>query len=167
MRCFPILLFLGLSVSLPAQITEPPPDPLLDAAHCLAAAKENWLGPPASRPAQLELGYVDDTRSYPGADLLFIVDYASPTHSAGAVFTFFAKGKDPHRVLHLQNRVAFRQSDDGSQQLQLVDPPFGGIATQDQAVSAIRKIGFHTYAVSIADVLNRPSVQCETDADIE
>lgn len=168
MKCLPLLLLACAWAALPAQITDPPPDELLDAAHCLATASQDWLGLAKDNPAQLEMGYVSDNKSYPGQDLLNVVDYTTRTHSAGMVFNFLTKGKDPHRILRLQFRTRFRQTDDGTQQLELVDPPLGGIWTQDQVLSAIRQIGFHTYTVPISDVFNRPrGVQCESSSAVE
>ncbi|HEX4310869.1 MAG TPA: hypothetical protein VHZ25_12630 [Acidobacteriaceae bacterium] len=163
MRCFPILFLSVFGVALPGQIQEPPPQPLLEAGHCLATAKEDWLGL-AHGPALMELGYIADDKSYPGADLQYVVDYTSPTHTDGLVFALLSKGKAPHRVVRLQFKVSFRQSDDGSRKVELIDPPLGGIATQDQIVSAIREIGFHTYSVTTSDLLlPTNSAQCESD----
>ena len=165
MRCFPLLLLAALSTALSGQIQEPPPQPLLEAGHCLATAKEDWLDLAHGGPALMELGYVADEKSCPGADLLYVVDYTSPTHANGLVFALLAKGKAPHRVVRLQFKVPFRQSDDGSRKVELIDPPLGGIATQDEVISAIREIGFHTYSVTTADLLlPTNSAQCESDA---
>jgi hypothetical protein len=168
LRCFSFILLACLSTAVAAQIQEPPPDPLLDAGHCLASAHEDWLGLAQYRPAEVELGYVTDEKSSPGQELEYIVQYTTRTHTEGTAFAFLAKGKDPHRVLRLQFKVGFRQSDDGTQQLQLVDPPLGGIGTQDQILSAIREVGFHTYAVLVGDLQSRPgSVQCASDVGTE
>lgn len=168
MKSLPLLLLVCAAAALPAQIPDPAPDELLDAAHCLASAGGDWLNLAKDNPALLEMGYVTDSKSYPGQNLLNVVDYTTRTHSAGMVFTFLTKGKDPHRVLHLQYRTRFRQSDDGSQQLELLDPPLGGIWTQEQVLSAIRQIGFHTYTIPIADVLNRSgAVQCDSSSAVE
>jgi hypothetical protein len=141
----------------------PPPQQLLDAGYCLAA-HEHWLGSAQTGRSELELGYAADTKSYRGAELLNVVYYATPIHSQGIVFTFLAKGKERHRIMHLLFRNAFRQSDDGSQQLELVNPPLGGLGTEDQILDAIRKIGFDTYTVPLADLQSRSgSVQCEDE----
>lgn len=176
---FLLAVFLSLAASARAQITEPPPDELLDAGHCLATAHPDWLGLNQNFSSQLDLGFVTDTKAYPGHQLLDLVEYTTPTHTRGMVFTFlfqtertgssFLKHKsDPHRTLRLEFHTAFHQSDDGSRQIELIDPQFGGIATQDQVVSAIREVGFHTYSVPVADLRNRPtSAQCEFEPDTE
>lgn len=167
MKCFFSILLTLLSTAATGQIKEPAPDQLLDAGHCLATVPGDWLGLAQYRPADVELGYVADTKSYSGQELDYIVQYTTPTHSAGTVFAVLATGKGPHRVLRLQFKTAFRQSEDGSQQIQLVDPPFGGIATQEQMVFAVRQVGFHTYTVPVADLQNRPSIQCEVESDTQ
>jgi hypothetical protein len=184
MRCLaPFLLFLCASATAGAQITVPPPDDLLDAGHCLATSHEDWLGLAQTHPYDLELGYVDDPKASHGNDLIYIVHYTTPTHTEGVVYTLLAHGKesllahgesllghdkDSHRVLQLQYRTAFRQSDDGSERLVLVDPPLGGIWTQDRILSAIHQVGFHTWTITVTDLQNRSgAVQCEAESDVE
>lgn len=163
MRRLVIILLACLVPAARAQEPEPAPRLLLDAGHCLATAQGDPLKLASSQAAQVELGYVADSKSLVGADLLSVVNYTVPTHARGTVFTFLAHGKDAHRTLRLQYSVGFRQSDDGSQQIELVDPPLGGIGTQDAALSAIRQIGFHTYILPVS-TLQKPSgsVQCQS-----
>jgi len=178
MRCIPPLL-LFLCAAACAQLTVPPPDDLLDAGHCIAAAPQDWFGIAQNHPLDLELGFVADAKAAHGDDLLYIVNYITPTHSAGMVYTLLAQGKEPvhnflsrgkesHRVLQLQYRTAFHQADDGSEQVQLVDPPLGGIWTQDGILAAIHQVGFHTWTIPVADLQNRTTtVQCESGPDVE
>lgn len=158
-----VILLAGLAPAIRAQEPGPPPKLLLDAAHCLAAAQGDPLNLTSRHATQAELGYVTDAESLRDARLLTVVNYTVPTHARGTVFTFVVHGSDAHRTLQLQFGVGFRQSDDGSQRIQLVDPPFGGIATQDEALSAVRRIGFHTFMVPVAPLLAPDkSVQCES-----
>lgn len=156
------LVPLLLLCSCAAAAQEPPPDLLLDGGHCLVTARQDWLSLGHRRPAALELGSVADDKAYPGADLLYLVNYAISTHARGTVFVFLVKGKDPHRVLQLQYRVGFRQTVDGSQQISLEDPPLGGIGTADDMLAAIREIGFHTWTIPV-DTLARHSADIECD----
>ncbi len=178
MRCIaPLLLFLCAAAC--AQLAVPPPDDLLDAGHCIAIAQQDWFGIAQNHPLDLDLGFVSDPKAYQGNDLLYIVNYTTPTHSEGRVYTllahgrqpvhnFLSHGKDSHRVLQLQYRTAFRQSDDGSQQIELADSPLGGIWTQDRILSAIHRVGFHTWTIPVADLQNRSSaVQCESGSGVE
>lgn len=180
MRCLvPFLLCLCANAAAPAQITTAPPDDLLDAGHCLATAHQDWLGIAQMHPYEIELGYADDPKAYHGDDLLYIVQYTTPTHSEGTVYTLLAHGKDPvhtllthskesHRVLRLQSRTAFRQSEDGSAQVELVDPPLGGIWTQDRILAAIHQVGFHTWSIPVMDLQNRSTgVECESDSSVQ
>jgi hypothetical protein len=164
MRCLAILLLTCFCTA--AQVPEAPPEQLLDAAHCLAATNQDWIRGAHHNAAELELGYVDDAKSYPGQELVYLVDYTTPTHSAGQVSTFLERGKAAHRVVRVQLTIAFRQSDDGSQRIELVDPPLGGIGTQDEVVAAIRKVGFHTYTVQVGDLVNR-ATQCESESAVK
>lgn len=169
MRCLAsFLLFLSAAAAACAQITVPPPDDLLDAGHCIATTRQDWFGIAQTHPLDLELGYITDPKAYQGDDLLYIVHYTTPTHTDGMIYTLLAHGKESHRVLRLQSRAAFRQSDDGSQQIELVDPPLGGIWTQDRILSAIHQVGFHTWTITVADLQNRSgSVQCESSPDAD
>lgn len=164
MRCLAIILLVCCGAS--AQVPESPPGPLLDAAHCLAGTNQDWIRGMHQSGSELELGYLDDMKSYPGQELVYLVDYTTPTHSAGQVSTFLERGKESRRVVRVQFTIAFRQADDGSQRIELVDPPLGGIGTQDDIVAAIRKIGFHTYTVQVSDFVNRPT-QCESESAVK
>ncbi len=166
LKAFSFILVAFLSTAVAGQIEEPAPDPLLDAGHCLAAVPGDALGLAQYQPADVELGYVADTKSYGGQELDIVVEFTTPTHSGGKVFALLASGKATHRVLRLQFQTAFRQSEDGSQRIELVDPPFGGIGTRDQMIAAIRQVGFHTYTVLVADLQKRAgSLQCEVETD--
>lgn len=155
------LFLLFLSAAVRAQI--PPPELLLDGGHCLVTAPQDWLHLAHRGTAALELGSVSDDKAFPGADLLYLVDYAIPTHAQGTVFVFLVEGKDPHRLLHFQYRVGFRQTVDGSQQVTLEDPPLGGIGTEDDILASIRQIGFHTWTIPVADLAQDSSdIRCDT-----
>ena len=178
MKCPVFLLFACLAAPLGAQISAPPPDALLDAGHCLATAQQDWLHIKAEKPFEVELGYVEDTHGPAGQTLLYVIDYSTPLHSEGTVFAFLVRGKESHRILmhgkeshptlSLQYKAAFRQSTDGSQQIELINPSFGGIWTQEQIVSAIHQVGFHTYTIPVATLVNLPDpAPCESDAGVE
>jgi hypothetical protein len=161
MRCL-VPLFLVLCAGARAQLTVPPPDDLMDAGHCIAATHQDWFGL-AQHPLDLDLGYVTDAKAWQGDDVVYIVNYTTPTHSEGLVDIVLVHGKEAHRVIQVQFSTAFRQSDDGSKQVQLVNPPLGGIGTQDQIVAAIHQVGFHTWTVPVADLQSHSSAaQCES-----
>jgi hypothetical protein len=167
LRCLAALVLLCLGTALRAQAPEPLPEPLLEAAHCLANTNHDWLGL-AHDASQLDLGYVVEPTPYRGEEQLYLVEYTNKIHSRGSIFAFLADGKEPHRVLRLEYKAAFRRSVDGSRHLELVDPPLGGIWTQEQLFSAIRQVGFETHTVSVADLLlPSDSVECDSAAGIE
>jgi hypothetical protein len=158
-----------------AQISEPPPDTLLDAGHCLAATDRDWLDVARERPFEVELGYVSAEKSESGKAVpLYLIEFTTPTHTDGFVFVFLSRdkeshsdflkrNKESHSDLLLQSRIRFHQSDDGSQQIRLVDPPLGGVGTQDAILAAIQKVGFHTWKVPVADLVHHAgAVNCDT-----
>jgi hypothetical protein len=103
------------------------------------------------------------------------VDYITPDHSdgtvfphsEGTVFPFLVEGDKHHRVLRLLYTTKFRQvffPNDASQRIELVDPPYGGIGTHDEIISAIRKIGFETFKIPVTQLQKPPaSVRCEME----
>jgi hypothetical protein len=122
-----------------------PPDVVLEAGHCVATASGDWFGLSPDDPYALELGTVT------GGDSLYLIDFTTPTHSQGYAFAFESRGKGSHRELRLQFRTRFQQAVDGTQRVNLVNPPLGGLGTQ-AIVSAIQQIGFHTWKVPVAEL---------------
>jgi hypothetical protein len=158
-------LLAGCATALGAQEPGQPPQLLLDSAHCLATAPGDLLEFSSRKTANVELGYVADARAYPGQELLTVVNYTDPIHTRGTVFRFLADRNSRQRLLHLLFSVGFRQSDDGSRQIQLASPPFGGVGTQDEILDAIRHIGFHTFSVPYAPLLlPSDAVQCTAES---
>ncbi len=168
MRCLTLFLLACLSTAVRAQIASPPPDTLLDAGHCLAADQRDWLDVASERPYEVELGFIspdnpDSGKSDSAKDPLYLIEFTTATHTEGFAFVFLSRGKDPHRDLLLQFRTRFHQTDDGSQQVKLVDPPLGGVGTQDDILAAIRQVGFHTWKVPVDSLRKRASsVHCAT-----
>lgn len=161
-------LAVGLLLSLPATLLPqqpPPPKLLVDAAQCLATSKEDWLSLGRRKANEVEMGFVTDTKSYPGEQLLYIVNFTTPLHTSGLVATFLADGKEPHLTLRLQYKVNFRQSDDGSQRVELINPPFGGISTQERVISAVHQVEQRTWTIPLSPLVTQPNVaDCESDA---
>ena len=187
MRFFLILLLTCLSAG--AQEAAPP-DLLVDAGQCLGTAKHDWLDLAHRKAATVELGSVEGTRlqdqtralpDYPtrpaGApahrveQVLYVVDYISEgtvfPHSEGTVFPFLVAGDKHHRVLRLLFTIKFRQvffPDDVSSRIELVDPPYGGIGTRDEIISAIRQIAFATFRIPVTQLQKPPdSISCEIE----
>jgi hypothetical protein len=192
-RFFFILLLTCLS----AGAQDAPPDLLVDAGQCLGTAKQDWLDLAHRKAATVELGSVDrrrlqdQTHAVPDYDtrpagaaahrveqVLYVVDYITPDHSEaavfphseGTVFPFLVAGDKKHRVLRLLFTIRFRQvffPDSGSQRIELVDPPYGGIGTHDEIISAIRQIGFKTFKLPVTQLQKPPaSVSCEMENEL-
>lgn len=161
MRAFAITLIFTFCAG--AVYADQPPKLLVDAAQCLATSKEDWLQLGRRKPTDLEMGLT--TESGGGEQLLYVVDFASPLHTSGTVAAFVVDGKEPHLRLRLQYDVHFVQSDEGAQDVQLVNPPFGGIGTQRHVVQAIHKIGFQTWTIPLESLVIKPNdAECQSDA---
>jgi hypothetical protein len=147
----------------------------MDAGHCLAADHRDWLNVASEKPYEVELGLVASEKADSGKAPIYLIQYTTPTHTEGVAFAFESRGKDshrklvpfvgrgqdPHRDLVLQFQTQFHQTDDGSQKVSLVDPPLGGVATQEEILAAIQQVGFHTWRVPVANLRNYSgSAQC-------
>jgi hypothetical protein len=149
---------------------EAPPDLLVDAGQCLGTAKQDPLDLAHRNAATVELGSVTVAAAHRGEQMLYVVDYITPYHSEGTVFLVLVEGDKHRRVLRLLFPTRFRQvffPDAGSQRIELVDPPFGGIGTQDGIISAIRQVGFETFKIPVTQLQKPPdSVSCESENEL-
>jgi hypothetical protein len=93
---------------------------------------------------------------------LYLVEYSDLAHKRGFVYAFASHGRDPHRELLLRYRTGFRQSDDGTRQVSLVDPPLGGIATHDEMLAAIQAVDWRTWRVPVMDLKSHSGGRCYT-----
>jgi hypothetical protein len=142
-----------------AQNAQVPPELVVEAGHCVATASGDWFDLSRDDPYELELGTVTGGQS--GA--LYLIDFTTPTHSQGFAFAFEAHGKGSHRELELESRTSFRQTVDGTQRANLVDPPLGGIRSHDEILAAIQEVGFHTWKVPVTELRNGSGVvSCRT-----
>lgn len=163
MRAFAVTLIFVFCAG--ALYADQPPKLLVDAAQCLATSKEDWLQLGRRKPTDLEMGLATGEKSQTGEPLLYVVDFASPLHTSGSVAAFLVDGKEPHLTLRLQYDVHFVQSDEGAQNVQLVNPPFGGIGTQRHILQAIHKVGFQTWTISLQSLVIKPNeAECQSEA---
>jgi len=152
----------GFVTSMYAQ--ERAPQLLVDAARCLATESQGWLPEEHGKATELKLGYLIDTKSYVGEQVLYLVDYTGASRSEGIVFTIFVMGQRGRRVFDIQNNARFRRSKDGIRGLDFVDPPLGGTGIQEDLVSAIKQIERHaSIRVPIA-ALKKPSASARCRA---
>ena len=113
---------------------------------------------------QLELGFVVNNKAYAGHEVVDVVQYDNTMHTAGTVVTFINEGRDPHRVLRYQYKVQWRQPEDGSRRIELLNIPFCGIGTRNRIARAIYDIGFSTYRIPLTDLGKQPAASCVSDA---
>jgi hypothetical protein len=115
----------------------------------------------------LSLGYLDDTKSYPGEEVLYVVDYTGHGRTEGLVFTIFLTRQDRRRIFDIQNNAKVVRSKEGIEGVDFVEPPLGGTGTQEDLVAAIKRIERQPrFELRVKDLL-RPSdlTQCESYAD--
>ncbi len=168
--CLALLLWSFLSPAVCAQ--EQSPELLREAAHCLATEKNDWLDLENSKPTVLSLGYVVDTKSYPGEEVLYVLDYIGGGRTEGLVFTIFLRRQDRRRIFDIQNNAKFVRSnkenaDFRKEGVSFVEPPLWGIWTQQHIARAIRQIERQPrFQLRVKELL-RPSdlTECESYAD--
>jgi hypothetical protein len=134
---------------------------LRQAAHCLVASKSEEKKLMKGNPKTLSLGYFLDTSSYAGEEALYLVNYEG---SKGQAFVFFVADRDRRRVFRLENNASFMRKKKG---IEFVDPPLGGIWTQEHFESAIERIEQDPkMEVLVKDLRgNFPDVRCESYSD--
>jgi hypothetical protein len=142
----------------------------MEAAQCLSA--KGFL--PRPKATALTLGYVDDTKSYPGDEVLYVAVYGDSGHSHGWVFSVFLSQNKGRRVFSIQNNAEFVRSykKGVAFRKQGVDfvrggDPLGGVWTQEHIARAIQRIGQQPkFEVQAGDLMKPPSLaQCESYAD--
>lgn len=167
-RILSLLLCLGTT----ALAQEQAPTLLLGAAHCISA--KGFLLP--MKATTLTLGYLDDTKSYPGDEVLYVVVYSGPLRSDGWVFSVILSQEKGLRIFSINNNakfvrsykkgVAFRK--EGVDFVSGEDP-LGGIWTQEHIAMAIHRIERQPrFEVDAKDVLKPLSpTRCESYADVK
>jgi hypothetical protein len=153
-----VLLILSLGVISYAQGSNP--ELLIHAAQCLSA--KDFLELPHSRP--LNFGYLLDTKSYPGKEVIYAIEYTSHNRSRGLVFVLFLEEKDHQRVFNIQNNATFVMARGN---VKFTGEALGGVWTHQHLEDAIKQIGIQpSFAIPVADI-RTPSAQirCESYAD--
>jgi hypothetical protein len=159
--CLAVLLLSCLTSTVCAQ--EQAPQLLVKATQCLEAKKHL----PPSTATTLSFGYLVDSKSYPGEKVLYIVNYTGSDLSEGMVFAIFLEQHDGRRIFNIQNNAKFVRSKNDIEGVDFVEPPLGGIWTQEHLVAAIKRIERQPrFDLRVKDLLT-PSVltQCESYAD--
>ncbi len=167
MKRYSILCLLFTSLSAPLFAQEKTPVLLLNAAHCLAVEKQDWLGLTRSNATTLNLGYLFDTKSYLDEKILFVVDYFDTAGHGGKVFTIFVSERSGRQIFDVQNNARFMKSKKSIGSIEFVEPPLGGTGTQEDLVAAIKRIERGPrFTVPVKDLLAPSAVtQCRSYAD--
>ena len=165
-KVFTCLLLFALHISsLSAQ--QQTPTLLLSGAHCLAAGKQDWLDIAHSSAKVLTMGYLYDTKSYPGEKVLFVVDYSGTPGHGGKVFTIVVSERGGRQVFDIQNNAKFIKSEKGIDGIDFVEPPLGGTGTQEDLIAAIQRIERRPkFTVPVKELLAPSAVtQCTSYVD--
>lgn len=142
---------------------EQTPQLLLHAAQCLEAKK--FL--PSSKATKLTFGYFLDEKSYPDDRVIYVVKFAAPARSDGLVFAIFLTEHDGHQAFYIQNNASFVLSKDEPSGVSFVNPPLGGMWTQEHLTSAIKQIEKQPrFTIPVKDLSSMDtSISCESYTD--
>ena len=145
--------------------SDQPPPLLRQAAHCLVTDSPDLRKLLRENPRELNLGYYLDTKSYPGEQALYVVDYSGPKLAKGLAYVFFVRQKDKRRILRVENNASFERKKKG---IEFVEKPVGGVWTQEHLEEAIDRIGQDVMYLLPVKELRAPSpdVTCESYADV-
>ena len=69
-----------------------------------------------------------------------MVQYATPAHTNGSVFSIFLTTRDGRQDFNIQNNASFLLSKREVHGVSFVEPPLGGTWTQEHLASAIEQI---------------------------
>ncbi len=130
------------------------------ALYCVRS--KNWLQPPIKGTRRLKMGYVRDVKSYPGEEHWVLAVYQSG--SSGQAFDLVRKKFGYVTEFNLVNNGTFSIMKGN---LTFDKLPVGGLATQDQLESNIRKaMKGRTLIVDTLTLRRRASaVACKTVLD--
>jgi hypothetical protein len=133
------------------------------AVYCLVSKK--FL--PLPKTTNMTFGYHLDEKSYPGKQILYVVNYPNLSQREGFAFTLFLSNRDDHLDFNIQNNARFVLSTNGVGEIRFLTPPLGGTWTQEHLVSAIKKIERKPKFTILTKVLLAVdhSVTCEAYTD--
>lgn len=153
--CLPLGLF-----ALLLRAEEGPPKILSEAAHCLV--KDDWLAPADSKKGNLTLGYLTDTKTYPGEKVLFVVAFTG--RRKGRIFELTATEHGGQDSLRVENNGKFKES---PSEINFVEELLGGVWTHAYLESAIRQIDSSPrFVISIKELRDGyRDVQCSSYLD--
>jgi|HubBroStandDraft_5_1064220.scaffolds.fasta_scaffold77081_1 hypothetical protein len=140
------------------------PPLLRQAAHCLVTDSPDLHKLLRENRKELNLGYYLDTKSYPGEQALYVVDYSGSKLEKGLAYVFFVRQKDKRRILRVENNASFERKKKG---IEFLEKPVGGVWTQEHLEDAIDRIGQDSMYLFSVKEMRAPStdVSCESYAD--
>jgi hypothetical protein len=103
--------------------------------HCIKAGDRDWLNGSLSNATGFRVGLIHDRESYPSKDHIIVVVFE--TDSKGQVFDLTAECKNKQCVYTIVNNGSFMLN---KSHLEFLDPPLGGVWTQEYLEANIRKI---------------------------
>jgi hypothetical protein len=160
-----IMLAMSLLFCLSATVhsQEHTPQLLFRAAQCLAV--KHFL--PSSKATRQTFGYLLDEKSYPGDQVIYVVNYAGPARSNGLVFAIFLTEHEGLQDFNIQNNARFVLSKDELDGVVFANPPLGGTWTQEHLASAIKRIEKQPrFSISAKDLSAADaSIRCESYTD--
>ncbi len=154
------VIMLMLSIDVISYAQGPTPELLIHAAQCLSA--KDFLELPHSRP--LNFGYLLDTKSYPGKEVIYAIEYTSHNRSRGLVFVLFLEEKDHQRVFNIQNNATFVMAKGN---VKFTGEALGGVWTHQHLEDAIKQIEHQPIFAIPVENLSVPStlISCESYTD--
>ncbi len=165
-----LLFSLSLLCCISVYAQDRPPDLLFGAAHCLASHNHVWGNSVVHRTLTLNLGYVLDTRSWPGQRVMYVVAYTNNERTTGLVFTARVDKRGGHQSIRVANNARFvirSVGEDVVSGVDFVEPPLGGNWTVEHLASAIKQIKKGSlYRLPLSEaLLPRTDIECSTYGD--
>ena len=154
-----VLLLACFGGSIVAQ--ERPPKLLNDAASCLVTGNADWLGLNELKAGSVTLGFIIDTKSWPGEKHVFVAAYTQ--NRGGNLFDFKVERSGEGQSLTIQNNLAFVRSRSG---VSFVEPPLGGVWTEQLLDRVVKQIALRPRFILLTkDLKVGPKTDCRSYAD--
>jgi hypothetical protein len=103
--------------------------------HCIKTVDGGWLTSPLEEAKSLEVGTRYDRRSWERENHVVVAVFQTPVK--GQVFDLTEERKGPKRIYTIENNGSFLIK---RGEIDFVDPPLGGVWTQENLEGNIRKI---------------------------
>src|SRR5215469_7582052 len=127
--------------------------------HCIKSGDRDWLTSPLSEAKELQVDATYDRTSYEGQTHIVLAVFQTP--AKGQVFDLTLERKGSERIYTVENNGSFLITGD---QIEFVDPPLGGVWTQETMERNIRKaIAGPKKRVAVSAISRSlPNVSCKS-----